>query len=113
MVQLQERLASEGILSDTAKARQEFAREYGKKSGRWKEELALGRVGTFTKEWPEIRKDLARVTQRTAEIASLMRLSGLPLTPGATTPPTSDRSRHHTWKNKVEAEDKVKIKRKV
>jgi len=90
MVQLQERLASEGILSDPAKAQQEFAREYGKKSGRWKEELALGRVGTFTKEWPEIRKDLARVTQRTAEIASLMRLSGLPLTPGATTPPTSD-----------------------
>jgi len=72
------------------KARQEFTREYGKKSGRWKEELVTGRAGAFIKEWPEIRKDLARVTQRTAEIASLMRLSGLPLTPGATTPPTSD-----------------------
>jgi glycerol-1-phosphate dehydrogenase [NAD(P)+] len=72
------------------KARQEFIREYMKKSGRWKEELALGRIDTFTKEWPEIRDNLARLTQRTAEIDSLMRLAGLPLAPDATTPPTSD-----------------------
>jgi len=72
------------------KARQEFIREYMKKSGRWKGELALGRIGAFTKEWPEIQRNLARLTQRTTEIASLMRLAGLPLTPAATTPPTSD-----------------------
>jgi glycerol-1-phosphate dehydrogenase [NAD(P)+] len=72
------------------KARQEFIREYMKKSSRWKEELTLGRIGAFTKEWPEIQSSLTRLTQRTTEIASLMRLSGLPLTAGATTPPTSN-----------------------
>lgn len=72
------------------KARQEFIREYMKKSSRWKEELTLGRIGAFTKEWSEIQSSLTRLTQRTTEIASLMRLSGLPLTAGATTPPTSN-----------------------
>ena len=70
-------------------ARQEFIREYEKKSKRWQQELETGRKDRFIKEWPEIKKNLARVTLRASDIAPLMKQAGLPMSSGETLPSTT------------------------
>jgi glycerol-1-phosphate dehydrogenase [NAD(P)+] len=71
------------------RARREFIAEYEKKSARWEEEMRGGRIAAFVSEWPEIKKNLARITLRAPEIRKLMERAGLPLAPEETLPPTS------------------------
>jgi glycerol-1-phosphate dehydrogenase [NAD(P)+] len=69
-------------------AREEFSSEYRKKAQRWAS--ARPRIATFADSWEEIRRDLARVTLRAAELEPLLKKSGLPCRPGETEPSTTD-----------------------
>lgn len=64
----------------------EFSGEYQKKSARWA--VARERIATFEREWGELRRELARLTLRAAELEPLLRKSVLPCRPGETDPPT-------------------------
>lgn len=66
----------------------EFTTEYQKKSARWA--IARERVESFASDWPELRRELARVTLRAPEVEPLLKQSGLPCLPGETEPPTAD-----------------------
>ncbi|MGE5855485.1 MAG: iron-containing alcohol dehydrogenase [Syntrophaceae bacterium] len=71
-----------------AAALAEFSSEYGKKAGRWA--AARPRIAAFADSWEEIRRDLARVTLRAAELEPLLKNSGLPCRPAETEPSTTD-----------------------
>ncbi len=64
----------------------EFSGEYKKKAGCWA--AARGRVGSFVNDWDGIRRELARLTLRAAEMEQLLKRSGLPCRPEETVPPT-------------------------
>ncbi len=64
----------------------EFVREYEKKAGRWA--AARARIGSFVNDWDGIRRELARLTLRAAEMEQLLKRSGLPCRPAETVPPT-------------------------
>ena len=82
-------LRNDGHLRERIEAaRQEFHAEYAKKSARWL--AAHERIASFTAAWPEIAEELARLTMRAPEMERLVRLAGLPLRPGETSPPTTD-----------------------
>jgi glycerol-1-phosphate dehydrogenase [NAD(P)+] len=66
----------------------EFSSEYRKKAERWA--AARPRIAAFADSWGEIRRDLARVTLRAAELEPLLKKSGLPCRPGETEPSTTD-----------------------
>ena len=72
------------------RSRQEFIKEYEKKSLRWKGDLGAGKKDRFIKDWPEIRKYLAGITLRTTEMEQLIRRAGLPRSFMETVPPTSE-----------------------
>jgi glycerol-1-phosphate dehydrogenase [NAD(P)+] len=69
------------------RAREEFSREYVRKARRWKAEMSRKEI--FLKNWPDIRKNVERVTLPISLIAPLVTRSGLPSTPEETVPPTS------------------------
>ncbi len=71
------------------KARQEFHVEYRKKTERWLK--AIDQLESFTAGWQDIKTELARMTVRATEMERLAGQAGLPVTPGATSPPTTDR----------------------
>jgi len=64
----------------------EFSGEYEKKAGRWA--AARARIGSFVNDWDGIRRELARLTLRAAEMEQLLKRSGLPCRPEETVPPT-------------------------
>ena len=64
----------------------EFAGEYEKKARRWA--AARARIGSFVNDWDEIRRELARLTLRAADMEQLLKRSGLPCRPAETVPPT-------------------------
>ena len=66
----------------------EFSSEYRKKAERWA--AARPRIAAFADSWEEIRRDLARVTLRAAELEPLLKKSGLPCRPVETEPSTTD-----------------------
>ena len=71
----------------TKAALSEFTGEYRKKSGRWV--VARERIETFAGDWGDLRRELARLTLRAAELEPLLKKSGLPCRPEETNPPTS------------------------
>ena len=66
----------------------EFSAQYRTKSGRWA--VARGRIEPFAGDWPELRRERARLTLRAEELEPLLNRSGLPCRPGQTDPPTSE-----------------------
>ncbi len=75
--------------NETEKARQEFIKEYEKKSLRWEGETVKGAQDRFIDDWPDIKTHLIEITTSFTEMESLVRRAGLPCLPTETTPPTS------------------------
>jgi glycerol-1-phosphate dehydrogenase [NAD(P)+] len=80
--------AAEAFEEKQKAALAEFTTEYQKKSARWT--AARARVDSFAAAWPELRRELARVTLRAPEVEPLLKQSGLPCLPGETKPPTAE-----------------------
>nr|MCU0583999.1 hypothetical protein [Syntrophales bacterium] len=78
---------AEAFREKTKAALSEFTGEYRKKSGRWV--VARERIATFAGDWGDLRRELARLTLRAAELEPLLKKSGLPCRPEETNPPTS------------------------
>jgi glycerol-1-phosphate dehydrogenase [NAD(P)+] len=76
------------IKEKLASARREFHAEYRKKSERWAS--AREQLPVFIKAWPEIRKELMRLTIRTGEMVYFVKQAGLPTRPEETLPPTTE-----------------------
>jgi glycerol-1-phosphate dehydrogenase [NAD(P)+] len=81
--------ASRVLAQKIETARQEFHVEYRKKAERWLK--AFDQIAFFAAGWQDIKAEMARITIRAIEMEQLAGQAGLPVHPGETSPPTSDR----------------------